>query len=41
MNFMAIISILSLFILTFTGLDRFVPGMKLPEEPAVKLKKES
>ena len=39
MNYMAIISIASLLLLTITGLDRFVPGMAMPSEPAVKLKK--
>ena len=39
MNFMAIISIVSLFVLTATGWDRFVPGMAMPEEPDVKLKR--
>lgn len=39
LNFMSIISLLSLFALTFTGLDRFLPGMRMPAEPAVRLKK--
>lgn len=39
-NFMAIISILSIYILTVTGWDKFV-RMALPKEPAVRLKKEN
>ena len=38
-NFMAIIAVASLLILTFTGLDRFVPMFHLPKEPDVQLKK--
>ena len=38
-NFMAYIAVGSIIILTFTGLDRFVPLFKLPSEPAVQLKK--
>lgn len=38
-NFMAYIAVISLLILTFTGLDRFVPLFKLPSEPNVQLKK--
>lgn len=37
-NFMAMIAVLSLLILTFTGLDRFIPLFKLPQEPDVQLK---
>jgi len=40
-NFMAYIAVGSLLILTFTGLDRFVPLFKLPSEPAVQLKKSA
>ena len=40
-NFMAMIAVFSLLILTFTGLDRFVPLFKLPSEPQVRLKKAS
>ena len=40
-NFMAYIAVGSLLILTFTGLDRFVPLFKLPTEPAVQLKKKA
>ena len=39
-NFMAYIAVFSLLILTFTGLDRFVPLFKLPQEPDVRLKKK-
>lgn len=39
-NFMAMIAVLSLLILTFTGLDKFVPLFKLPSEPDVKLKRK-
>ena len=38
-NFMAIITVLSIYILTFTGLDRFIPLLGLPAEPNVRLKK--
>lgn len=38
-NFMAMIAVLSLIILTFTGLDRFIPMFKMPREPEVQLKK--
>ena len=38
-NFMAYIAVFSLLILTFTGLDRFIPLFKLPKEPNVRLKK--
>ena len=38
-NFMAMIAVISLLILTFTGLDRFVPFFKMPVEPEVRLKK--
>jgi Na+/H+ antiporter NhaC len=40
-NFMAYIAVGSIIILTFTGLDRFVPLFKLPSEPAVQLKKRA
>ena len=35
------IAVFSLLILTFTGLDRFVPMFKLPSEPTVRLKKKT
>lgn len=38
-NFMAFVAVGSMLILTFTGLDRFIPFFKLPCEPNVKLKK--
>lgn len=40
-NFMAQIAVVSLIVLTFTGLDRFIPLFKLPTEPAVRLKKHA
>lgn len=41
LNFMSLISIASIYILTLTGADRFVPLFGLPSEPNVRLKKES
>ena len=38
-NFMGIISVVSIYILTLTGLDRFIPLFGLPSEPDVRLKK--
>ncbi len=38
-NFMAMIAVASLLILTFTGLDRLIPLFRLPSEPDVRLKK--
>lgn len=38
-NFMAMIAVGSIIVLTFTGLDRFIPLFKLPSEPDVRLKK--
>ena len=38
-NFMAMIAVASLLILTVTGADRFVPLFKMPAEPDVQLKK--
>ena len=40
-NFMAQIAVVSLIVLTFTGLDRFIPLFKLPTEPAVRLKRHA
>lgn len=37
-NYMAIIAVVSILLLTLTGLDRFIPLFKLPSEPDVKLK---
>ncbi len=39
-NFIAMIAVASILILTLTGLDRFIPLFKLPSEPAVRLKKQ-
>lgn len=41
LNFMAFFSVGSLFILTATGWDRFIPLFKLPQEPDVKLFKDN
>lgn len=38
-NVMAMVAVGSIIILTFTGLDRFIPLFKLPSEPTVRLKK--
>ena len=38
-NIMSIVACSSIIIFTFTGLDRFIPGFKLPSEPAVHLKR--
>lgn len=38
-NFMAMVAVGSIIVLTFTGLDRFIPLFKLPSEPDVRLKK--
>ncbi len=40
-NFMAMVAVASMLILTFTGLDRFVPLFGLPREPKVRLKKKA
>lgn len=37
-NFMAMIAVASLLLLTLTGADKFVPLFRLPREPEVKLK---
>lgn len=39
MNFMAMIAVGSILILTLTGLDRLIPMFGLPSEPQVQLKK--
>ena len=39
-NFIAMIAVASILILTLTGLDRLIPLFKLPSEPAVRLKKQ-
>lgn len=38
-NFMAMIAVGTMLILTLTGLDRLVPLFGLPSEPALQLKK--
>ncbi len=38
-NFLSIIVVISILILTLTGLDKFIPLFNIPEEPKVKLKK--
>ncbi len=40
-NFLAMIAVASMLILTVTGADRFVPLFGLPREPQVRLKKKS
>ena len=39
-NFMAMIAVASILILTLTGLDRLIPLFGLPKEPKVRLKKK-
>lgn len=38
-NYFAWIAVISMLVLTFTGLDRFIPLFKLPSEPQVRLRK--
>ena len=40
-NFMAMIAVASLLLLTLTGADRLIPGFSLPKEPDVYLKKKA
>lgn len=40
-NFMAMIAVVSLLVLTLTGADKFIPMFGLPKEPAVKLRKHA
>ncbi|MDY4011464.1 MAG: Na+/H+ antiporter NhaC family protein [Fusobacterium gastrosuis] len=40
-NFIAMVAVVSMLVLTITGLDKFIPLFKLPSEPAVRLKKYS
>ena len=40
-NFMAMIAVLSMLILTFTGADRLIPLFGLPKEPKVRLNKKT
>ena len=39
-NYLAWIAVLSMLLLTLTGLDRFIPLFGLPREPEVQLVKE-
>lgn len=39
-NYMCIVSVASLLLLTITGLDRFIPLFKIPSEPQVRLKRK-
>lgn len=39
-NYLAWIAVLSMLILTYTGLDRFIPLFRLPSEPEVHLKNQ-
>ncbi len=41
LNFMAILMVVSIYILTFTGLDKLIPLFDLPPEGRVKLKKSN
>ena len=40
-NYMAWVAVISMLLLTLTGLDRFIPLFKLPKEPQVYLKKNA
>ena len=40
-NFMAMIAVVSLLLLTLTGADKFIPLFRLPREPEVRLKKNN
>ena len=40
-NFMAMIAVASLLLLTLTGADKFIPLFKMPREPQVQLKKKA
>lgn len=40
-NYLAWIAVFSMLVLTFTGLDRFIPLFKIPAEPQVYLKSEA
>lgn len=39
-NFIAMVAVISMLVLTLTGLDRLIPLFKLPSEPTVRLKKD-
>lgn len=41
MNIMGMVAVVSILVLTFTGLDKYIPLFKLPSEPDVKLRKAS
>ena len=38
-NFMAFVAVISILLLTLTGLDRFIPKFAIPREPKVRLKR--
>ena len=40
-NYIAWIAVFSMLILTLTGWDRFIPLLKIPREPNVKLVKKN
>ena len=40
-NFMAMIAVASLLLLTLTGADKFIPLFRMPREPQVQLKKKA
>lgn len=40
-NFMAMIAVASMLLLTLTGADKFIPLFRLPREPEVRLKKNA
>lgn len=40
-NYLSIIAVVSMIVLTLTGLDRLFPGFSVPSEPEVRLKKAS
>jgi Na+/H+ antiporter NhaC len=37
-NYLSIIAVVSMLVLTYTGLDRFIPLFRIPSEPQVRLK---
>lgn len=39
-NYMAMIAVASILILTITGFDKYIPFFAIPSEPDVKLKKD-
>ena len=40
-NYLAWIAVVSMLVLTYTGLDRFIPLFSIPSEPEVRLKKRN